>query len=104
MTSPIWPMLLARAETDGPALANNATKQSILPATAKFTCPTTGFWTVGKYLRIKAFGRVSTFTSGTLTLAMDVGAVDVWAGQALTMVASQTNQTWFLDLLFRVAA
>jgi hypothetical protein len=101
MTSPVWPMLLARAETDGPAYANLNTKQSLLPAHAKFLCPTTGFWTVGKQLRIKAIGRVNTFTSGTLTFALDVGTVDAWASQALTMVASRAvNDTWWLDLLF----
>ena len=96
--------LLARAETDGPALNTSTTKTSILPANAKFVAPTSGFWTVGKQLRIKAIGRVSTFTSGTLTLALDVGTVDVFASQALTMAASQTNQTFWLDLLYTVRA
>lgn len=104
MTSPVWPMLLARAEADGPALASSTTKTSILPAHAKIGIPTTGFWVVGKTLRLKAIGRISTFTSGTLTLAMDVGTVDAWASQALTMVASQTNITWWLDLLFTLRA
>jgi hypothetical protein len=97
--------LLARAETDGTALNTSTTKTSILPASAKYTTPAgnmagtgDGFWRVGKVLRVKAIGRVSTFTSGTLTLAFGVGSVDAFASQALTMVASQTNQTWYLDL------
>jgi hypothetical protein len=104
MTSPVWATTLAAAASDGAALANDSTKKSILPAHAKYLCPTTGFWYPGKVLRVKAVGRVSTFTSGTLTLALDVGAVDAFASQALTMVASQTNQTWFLDLLFTLRA
>jgi hypothetical protein len=102
--SPAWPVTLARAETDGAALNTNTNKTSILPAHAKFLCPTTGFWYVGKTLRVRAAGRVSTFTSGTLTFALEVGAVDAFASQALTMVASQTNQTWWLDLIFTLRA
>jgi hypothetical protein len=90
--------VLARAEADGPALATSTTKTSLLPATAKYTTPASGFWYVGKVLRVTAKGRVSTFTSGTLTLAFGVGSVDAFASQALTMVASQTNQTWQLEL------
>src|SRR5690348_12787267 len=104
MTSPVWPVMLACAQSDGPALATSTTKTSLLPAHAKYLTPTTGFWYVGKCLRLKAIGRVSTFTSGTLTLAFDVGTVDAWASQALTMVASQTNITWWLDLLLTCRA
>lgn len=96
--------LLARAETDGPALATSLVKTSILPAHAKFLPPSTGFWVVGKVLRIRARGRVSTFTSGTLTFTIEIGAVDAFASQALTMVASQTNQTWELDAEYTVRA
>jgi hypothetical protein len=96
--------LLAHAETDGPALATSTTKTSILPANAKFTTPKNDFWAVGRMFLLQARGRVSTFTSGTLTLAFGVGSVDAWASQALTMVASQTNQTWYLDLLMTVRA
>src|SRR4051812_17765057 len=95
--------LLARAETDGPVLNTSTTKTSILPANAKYT-PNQQFWVVGKQLHLMARGRVSTFTSGTLTLAVGVGAVDAFASQALTMVASQTNQTWELDLLLTCRA
>src|SRR5262245_1159128 len=102
--------VLARAETDGTALASSTTKTSILPASAKFTTPAGNmgvggpFWAVGKVLRLKSIGRVSTFTSGTLTLTFGVGSVDAFASQALTMVASQTNQTWYLDLMMTCRA
>lgn len=96
--------VLARAETDGPALSTSTTKTSILPATAKYTPPGSGFWYVGKSLRVLARGRVSSFTSGTLTLAFGVGSVDAFASQAITPVASQTNQTWALDLLLTCRA
>ena len=102
--------LLARSAVDGTALNTSTTKTSILPAAAKFTTPAGNmgaggpFWVEGKVLRLKAMGRVSTFTSGTLTFAFGVGSVDAFASQALTMVASQTNQTWFLDLLLTCRA
>lgn len=104
MTSPVWPTLLARAETDGPALSNFTARSSMTPAHARYVAPTTGFWVVGKQLRLRAAFRISTFTSGTFTFSLGVGSVDAWASQALTMVASQTNQTAWLDLLFKVRA
>lgn len=99
MTGGFYESVLARAETDGPALATSTTKTSILPAHAKYSSPIgQEFWRVGKALRVRAAGRVSTFTSGTLTLTFGVGSVDAFASQALTMAASQTNQSWCLDL------
>lgn len=95
--------LLAAANTDGPVLNTSTTKTSLLPAHAKYT-PNQQFWTPGKHLRIVVKGRVSTFTSGTLILGVGVGAVDAFASQALTMVASQTNITWVLNLLLTVRA
>jgi hypothetical protein len=95
---------LARAETDGPVLSAFTTRTSMTPAHARFTTPTTGFWQVGKVLRVKAIFRISTFTSGTFTFSLGVGSVDAWASQALAMVASQTNQTCFLDLLWTCRA
>lgn len=96
--------ILARSQTDGTAVASTTTRTSLTPASSRYTTRTTGFWEVGKVLRLTALGRVSTFTSGTLTLSFGVGAVDAWASQALTMVASQTNQTWRLELLMTVRA
>ena len=96
--------VLAKSESDGTAVNTSTTRTSITPANARFTTPTGEFWRVGKLLRLKAIGRVSTFTSGTLTLSFGVGSVDAWASQALTMVASQTNITWWLDLMMTVRA
>jgi hypothetical protein len=104
MSSPGYVDTLARAETDGPVLATFTTRASMTPAHARYTTPTTGFWQVGKVLRVHARGRISTFTSGTFTFSFGVGSVDAWASQALTMVASQTNQTFDLDLLMTVRA
>jgi hypothetical protein len=96
--------VLAKAETDGPVLSAFTARSSLTPAHARFTTPTTEFWRVGKVLHLNARGRISTFTSGTFTFSFGVGAVDAWASQALTMAASQTNQTWELDLEMTVRA
>jgi hypothetical protein len=104
MSSPGYVDTLARAETDGPVLATFTTRTSLTPAHARYTTPTTGFWQVGKVLRVQAWGRISTFTSGTFTFSFGVGSVDAWASQALTMVASQTNQTFYLEVLMTVRA
>lgn len=96
--------VLAVSQTDGAAVASTTSRTSLTPAQARYTTPTTGFWYVGKRLRLTAAGRVSTFTSGTLTLSFGVGSVDAWTSQALTMVASQTNQTWRLHLDMTVRA
>ena len=98
-----WPVTLARAEADGPALTATS-RTSILPATAKFTPGPSGFWEVGKVLLATLVGKVTTGTSGTLTFSLGVGSVDAWASQALTMVASQTNQTFELQVRFTCRA
>lgn len=104
MSAQTFVELLARAEADGTALNTSTTKTSILPKQAVLPAVPSQFWYVGKVLRVKAWGRVSTFTSGTLTLALEIGAVDAFASQALTMVASQTNQTFFLEILYTLRA
>jgi len=104
MPSQDWVGVLARAETDGTALSTFTTRASLTPAHARFTTPTNGFWTVGKVLRVRALGRISTFTSGTFTFSLGVGSVDAFASQALVMAASQTNQTFWIELLFTCRA
>lgn len=104
MSSQGWVELLARAEADGPALNTFTARSSLTPANARYVAPSTGFWYVGKQLRVKAMGRISTFTSGTFTFSLGVGAVDVFASQALAMVASQTNQTFWLEIVYTVRA
>ena len=104
MPSQDWVGVLARAETDGTAYANLTARTSLTPAHARFTTPANGFWVVGKVLRLTAAGRVSTFTSGTLTLSFGVAAVDAWTSGALALVASQTNITWRLRLDVAVRA
>lgn len=93
---------LITSQGDGPALSNSTTATSILPTAARFTLPANFFWTPGKMLRVKALGRVSTFTSGTLTLAVNLGTIaspiTAFTSQAISMTASQTNLSWDLEI------
>ena len=81
-----------------------ATNKALYPASA---VPAMGkdYWWVGKKVRIEAFGRITTaVTPGNLTLALfygtgaDANGVSVCASAAQTLVASQTNISWRLQL------
>lgn len=91
--------VLVTGQADGAALGNSSTPTSIIPAAARFTLPSNFFANIGKKLRIKAQGRVSTFTSGTLTLDVRLNStpIIVFTSQAIAMTVSQTNLTWDLE-------
>lgn len=63
------------------------------------------YWWVGKKVRIRAFGRITTAaTPGNLTLALfygtgaDANGTSIVASAAQTLIASQTNISWELEL------
>jgi hypothetical protein len=88
---------LITAQADGAALSNSTTPTSIIPAAAKFVLPSNFFANIGKKLRIKASGRISTVvtTPGNLTLDVRFGSTVVWNGGASALnVTAQTNATW----------
>lgn len=99
-----WSETLAVAQSDGTALASSTTATSILPAHAKVSIPV-GYWQVGRVLRVKAFGRIST-TTGPPSITLDVrfGSTVVFNGGAVVTVASVTNKTWYLDVHMTVRA
>lgn len=82
-----------------------ATNKALYPA-ANF--PFIGgqyFARIGKKVRIRAFGRITTaLTPGNLTLALlygtgaDANGVSLAASAAQTLIASQTNLSWEVDL------
>jgi len=100
-----WGEVLARSEVDGPALASSVTATSILSAQSKVQLPQGSFFFVGKILRVRAVGRIST-TTGPPTITFDIrfGSVVVFNGGAVTTVASVTNKTWWLDVLLTCRA
>lgn len=102
MSLQTWRETLINSQVDGTALNTSTAATSIIPPAARLTLPSNFFSIVGKKLRVKARGRISTFTSGTLTLAINLGTVAspiiVFVSQAITMTASQTNLTFDLEV------
>lgn len=89
------------AGEDGAALTNNTTATSILPAARKLTLPSLFFNRVGKTLRVRAAGRISTVatTPGTLTLELRFGSTVVFSSGAMTLnTTAKTNVGWILDV------
>lgn len=92
---------LVASYTDGPTLTAAATATCI-PTYAKITLPP-GFFYVGRALRVRASGRISSLitTPGTARFQMLVAAVIAFDGLAVLLdtVAGHTNVGWMLDLL-----
>lgn len=96
-----WSETLITAQIDGTALASSTTPTSIIPPAARFTLPSNFFSVIGKSIRVKAFGRISTVvtTPGNLTLDVRFGTVAVPivvfnGGASALNVAAQTNAAW----------
>jgi hypothetical protein len=92
------------AQVDGTALTNSTTATSILPTSSVFTLPSNFFY-IGKKMRIKASGRISTVvtTPGNLTLDVRLGTlatpIIVWNGGASALnIVAQTNASWMLEV------
>lgn len=102
MSLQTWRETLINSQVDGATLNTFTTAVSILPPAARLTLPSNFFSVIGKALKVRAQGRISTFTSGTLTFAINFGTIAtpiiVFTSQALTMVASQTNLTFDLEV------
>src|SRR5690349_2031599 len=85
-------------QADGSALASSTTPTSLLPAAAKYKLWANYFESLGKAIRIRAHGRVSTLvtTPGTLTLQLrltDSGATTVSVFDSGAMTLNTTAQT-----------
>ncbi len=92
--------VLITSQIDGTALTASTTPTSIIPPAARFTLPS-NFFAIGKKLRVKASGRITTVTTpGNLTLDVRLGASTViFNGGATALNATvQTNQTWELEV------
>ncbi len=95
-----WQETLITSQVDGTALTGSTSATSILPGAAKLTLPPNFFDVIGKKIRVKASGRITTVvtTPGTLTLDVRFGAVIVATSQAFALnVTAQTNATWELE-------
>ena len=85
-----WQETLTASYVDGPALSSTAAA-SIIPTQNKITLPS-GFWVLGKTIRIRGMARCSNIatTPGTLTLDVRVAAVIAYTA---TMQLSTTVHT-----------
>jgi hypothetical protein len=91
--------------TDIAAVTLAATNKALYPAS---NFPVLGgqyFARIGKKVHIRLFGRITTAaTPGNLTLAVlygtgaDANGVSLAASAAQTLIASQTNLSWMLDV------
>jgi hypothetical protein len=106
MSLQTWQETLVAAQVDGPALTA-AAAATCLPAAAKITLPANYFY-IGRALRIKASGRISSLitTPGTARYDVRVGGVIAFDGLAalLDTVAGHTNVGWMLELLLTCRA
>jgi hypothetical protein len=102
MSAQGWVETLVTAQVAGPTLSSFTTAATILPAQAIYTLPANYFDKIGKMMRMKAWGQISSFTSGTFTFNASMGTlaapISVWTPGAITTVVSLTNQTWELQV------
>lgn len=99
---------LQTSQIDGPTVTFSTSFQSVLPLSCKYTFPAQFFQFIGQQLHIRAAGRMTTSTSpGTVTFQANLGSsgtTSIAASQAFTLVASQTNITWIVDLWLTLRA
>lgn len=102
-----WVETLVTAQGDGSALTA-AARASCLPAAAKITLPPNYFDEIGKALRIKATGRITSVITTPGTARFDVGFGSNVVADSLAIlldsVAAHTNVGWFLEFLLTCRA
>jgi hypothetical protein len=107
MSAQTWNQILVVAQGDGSALTA-AAAASALPPQAKFTLPANFFDYVGKAIRIKASGRISSLitTPGTARFDVRFGGTVVADGLAILLdtVAAHTNVGWYLEMFLTARA
>lgn len=96
------PFLIA----DAAAVTLAATNKALLPAGAYPPLGGNYFARPGKKISLRAFGKITTAaTPGNLTLAVlmgngaDANGVSLAASAAQTLIASQTNISWMVELV-----
>jgi hypothetical protein len=101
MSQQTWVETLVTSQVDGPTLSAFSTATTVLPSHAIYTLPS-NYMYIGRMLRIRAFGRMSSFTSGTFTWQVMLGPTSniiAFTSGAITNVVSLTNQTYDLEII-----
>lgn len=95
-----WGETLISAQGDGTAVTGTAAA-TLLPTSAKAVLPA-NYFTIGRTLRINAWGRISNIvtTPGTLTLDFRLNNGLVFASGAIPLnVVAKTNVSWRVILM-----
>src|SRR5271156_2891523 len=96
--------VLVVSQIPSAAVGSATATTSILPYQGRFTLPAGFFDVIGKTVRIKALGQISTTSAapGNITFSVNFGtistAIAVFPSQAITTVVSASNLTWDLEL------
>lgn len=101
-----WVETYVASQVDGTALSNSTSATSIIPAAAKITFPP-NFWLIGRSIRVRAMGRISTVvtTPGTMTFELKLGSTVVFSSGALALnIVAKTNVTWELEVVLTCRA
>lgn len=106
MSTQGWVETLVASLVDGPTLTA-AAAASCIPTGDVITLPP-GFWTLGKMMRIKASGRISSVitTPGTARFDVRLGGIVVFDSLAILLdtVAAHANVGWMLEILLTCRA
>lgn len=106
MSTQGWQETLVASIVDGATLTAAATT-SCIPTAAVITL-VPGFWTIGKMVRIKATGRISSLitTPGTARFDVRLGGTVVFDSLAILLdtVAAHTTVGWVLEILLTCRA
>lgn len=100
MSNNTWVELVSFDIADGAALNTSTSPTSLLSGSSKFTLPANFFNFIGRKLRVRAAGRISTVvtTPGTLSLDFRLGSVIAFAAGAMALnVVAKTNVTWIFE-------
>lgn len=102
-----WQETLITSQVDGPTLTA-AAAATCLPAAAVLTLPNNYFDTIGKMIRIRAAGRISSLitTPGTARFDVRLGGGVVFDSLAILLdtVAAHTNVGWQLEIILTLRA
>lgn len=100
MSKQHWCETLAWATSDGTAVANTTTETIIFP---NVTIPA-NYMQDGRVLRMRAFGKLSTTGTPTITFAIRWGGVSgtiLATTEAITMGSGVTNVNWALEAILQ---
>jgi hypothetical protein len=100
MSRQFWSEAIAWAVADGTAVANTTTETIIFP---NVTIPA-NYMQDGRVIRIRAFGKLSTTATPTMTFAIRWGGVSgtlLATTEAITQGSGVTNVNWSIEALIQ---